>query len=96
MWHSVAVQAGSGDDQVVVLAPAPNAAVWNVAVSVDGEPQWRQRPAGGGDSGFDRHGALPADGLFCRCADAGESGQCGEHQRGWNGLSTTGRPVGII
>jgi hypothetical protein len=35
---SVSVQAGSGADRVVVLAPAPNGAVWNVAVSVDGGP----------------------------------------------------------
>ncbi len=41
---SVAVQAGSGDDQMVLLAPAPNAAVWNVAVSVDGGA-----PSGGSD-----------------------------------------------
>ncbi len=39
---SVAVQAGSGDDQVVLLAPGARCRVWNVAVSVDGEPQRRQ------------------------------------------------------
>ncbi len=67
---SVAVQAGSGDDQVVVLAPAPNAAVWNVAVSVDGEPPAAAVTCWWWGPGFDRHGALPADGLFWRCADA--------------------------
>ncbi len=64
---SVAVQAGSGDDQVVLLAPAPNAAVWNVAAGVDGGASRRAVTCGGGYSGFDRHGALPADGFQAVC-----------------------------
>ena len=72
---TLTVNALGGSDTIVVRTPAPNNAVWDVDVTVDGgtpsagDPVG-QRPAGRGNSGCRRRDRdLHADGLGCR--DAG-------------------------